>query len=224
MGPSRRTWKWRGFFQLLRPAYGQGDQRRASQPEKPGVRVFDDPAQLFQDQPWLEFQRGGQGVRDLQQRGLLARAGFHTLVEALIGLDVPADVPDDAQEARPVLIGECRPAPLGVKRRAVPAYVQHPCVEGGAGSKRPEVAPEYILADGVDECRREQSDEFFAGAAVHRAGRRVGLDHAAGFQIGDDQPVDGVVEDAAIMTFFFFKRRVLPARVQEGFLLPSPIA
>ena len=125
LGTLQMDLEGRGLFQLLRPVYGQGSQGRVSQPKKPGVRVFDDPPQLVQDQPWLEFQRGGQDVRDLQQRGLLACAGFDTLVEALFRLDALADIPNDAQQTRPVLIGECRPAPLGVKRGAVPAYVQH---------------------------------------------------------------------------------------------------
>jgi hypothetical protein len=39
-----------------------------------------------------------------------------TLVEALFCLDALADIPDDAQQARLALPGECRPAPLGMKR------------------------------------------------------------------------------------------------------------
>ena len=68
--------------------------------EKPGVGVFDDPPQLIQDQTWLEFQCGGQGVRDLQQRGLFMRADFDPLVEVFFRLDALADIPDDAQKAR----------------------------------------------------------------------------------------------------------------------------
>ena len=52
----------------------------------------------------------------------------------------------DAQPARPVLMGECRPVQVGVKRRTVPAYVQPSRVEAGADSKRPDVVPEYFLA------------------------------------------------------------------------------
>ncbi len=86
-------------------------------------------AQLFQDQARLEFQCGGQGVRDLQQGGLLACAGFHALVQLLFRPDPLAHIPDHAQQARPVLVSECRPAPFGVKRAAIPAYVQHVGVE-----------------------------------------------------------------------------------------------
>ena len=59
------------------------------------------------------------------------------LVEALFRLDALADIPDDAQQARLVPKGKCRPAPLGVKRAAIPAYVQYARVKQAAGSKRP---------------------------------------------------------------------------------------
>lgn len=151
-------------------------------------------------------------------------AGFDTLVEVLFRTNPPADVLDDTQDARPVLIGEFRPAPLGVKRRSIRSYVKHPRVECGAGSKYPYVFLEYVLAARVDECRWEQSDEFCAAVAVHRAGGRIGLNHTASFQIADDQPIVAGIEDASILTFFFFGRRAVPAFVHEGFLLLRPMA
>ena len=104
LGPLQTDLEGRGLFEELRPAHRQGSQRRVGQPEERRVLVFDDSPQLLQDQIRLEFKRGGQGVRDLQQRGLLAGAGFDALVKALLLLDAPADVPDDAQQARPTLV------------------------------------------------------------------------------------------------------------------------
>ncbi|MBP1704255.1 MAG: hypothetical protein H6Q38_3362 [Chloroflexi bacterium] len=46
-----------------------------------------------------------------------------------------------------------------------------------------------------------QADEFIVSIAVHRARRRIGLDHKAGLQIMDDQPVTGGFEDALITLF-----------------------
>jgi hypothetical protein len=99
------------------------------------VRVFDDLPQLIQDQPRLEFQCGGQCVRDLQKHSLLTRAGFDPLLEMLFRLDALADVPEHAQQARPVLMGESRSAPLGVKCRTIPELVERQRVEYRAGSK-----------------------------------------------------------------------------------------
>ena len=67
--------------------------------------ILDDLTQLVEDQTWLKFQRGCQGMRDLQQRGLLMGAGFCTLVEVLFGLDPFADVTGNTQQASPSLIG-----------------------------------------------------------------------------------------------------------------------
>lgn len=53
-------------------------------------------------------------MRNLQQRGLLADVGFDTLVEVLFRLDALADILNDTQQARLVLINECRPAPLAL--------------------------------------------------------------------------------------------------------------
>jgi hypothetical protein len=76
------------------------------------------------------------------------RAGFDTLVEMLFRLDAPADIPGDAQQARLTLKSKCRPAPLGVKSRTVPAYVQHACVKQAAGTKRLQRFTEILLAVG----------------------------------------------------------------------------
>ena len=80
-----------------------------------------------------------------------------------------------------------------------------------------------MLVVGVNKCCKLQPDEFFAGVAVHRAGRKVGLDHEAGFQIGNDQPIGGGIEDAVIQTFFFFRQWSPRAFVHDGHLLLSCI-
>jgi hypothetical protein len=74
-------------------------------------------------------------VRDLQQSGLCACASLDRLVEALSCLDALADIPDDAQQARQVLKGECRPMPIGMKRSIVHAYMQQACVKKAAISE-----------------------------------------------------------------------------------------
>ena len=43
--------------------------------------ILDDLAQLFQDFAGLQFQSGGQAVRDFQQGGLLACARLYALVQ-----------------------------------------------------------------------------------------------------------------------------------------------
>ena len=91
--------------------------------------VLDDLSQLIEDQPRLEFQRGCQGMRNFQQRGLLMGAGFGALVKALFQFDPLADISDNSQQAGAALISKHPAAPFGVKRRAIAANMQRPCIE-----------------------------------------------------------------------------------------------
>ena len=105
-----------GLRERLRTAHGLDDQVRVLRHKESGPGEFDDLAKLIEDQSRLEFQGGSQSPGDLQQHGLLAGVGFQPLVKQLFRLNPPVDIPDDAQQAGLILIGEGRPARLGVER------------------------------------------------------------------------------------------------------------
>ena len=52
---------------------------------------------------------------DRQQRILFMGTGIDTPLEILFSLDSFADIPDNTQQAHSALIGECLPAPFGIK-------------------------------------------------------------------------------------------------------------
>lgn len=115
--------------------------------------VLNDLSQLIEDQTRLKFQRGCQGMRDLQQRGLLMGAGFYMLVEVLFFLNPFADITDNTQQGGTALICECRPSPFCMKRGAIPTYVQQPCIEHAVRLKRSDRLTEYVPVIGVYKCR-----------------------------------------------------------------------
>ncbi len=163
-------------------------------------------------------------MRDIQQRRLFSRPGFDLLLEPLLCLEARADVPDGAQDARPAKQSERRPAPLGVKRRAVPTDVLDQRLEHGAGSQLLGEVGESVLAIGMDEGWREKPNECLTGVAVHRARRGVRLDHGSSVQIGEDQSVGGSIEDAAIPLTVLTWREMLQARLHGGAFLQRPVA
>ena len=57
---------------------------------------------------------------------------------------------------------------------------------------------------GMDEAGRVHANEFLAGIAVHGTRRRIGLDHQAGLQINNDQPVTGGFKEVLLESFPFF--------------------
>jgi hypothetical protein len=108
-----------------------------------------------------------------------------------------------------------------MKRGAVPAYVQHLGVNRSTGSKRPKVIPEYISAVGVDVFRRGKPNEFFTGIAVQHASRRVCINNATRFQIDDDQPIGGSIENTKGSTFFFPRQWNFLSIFHENSQLPD---
>ena len=110
----------------------------------------------------------------------------------------PADVADDTQQARPIPIDAARGVKLDGERRAVLAHVNDGCLDGVAGLDRPDPLAETGITVGRQEGARRQADERFRGIAVEGAGRRIGLDHKAGCQILDDQPISNGLKKATI--------------------------
>src|SRR5690242_4758164 len=106
------------------------------------MRVLDDLAQLVEDQPRLEFQGGCQRMGDGEQSRLFAHPGFDLSAQALLCLDAPADIPDDAQQARPATILDHRSAYLDVKRRTIPAYVDDERFEYATRFRSMDLLPE----------------------------------------------------------------------------------
>ena len=108
------------------------------------------------------------------------------------------DVADDTQQARPIPIDAVRGVKLDGERHAVLAHVNDGCLDRVAGLNRPGPLAETGITVGRQEGARRQADERFRGIAVEGAGRRIGLDHKAGFQILDDQPISNGLKKATI--------------------------
>src|SRR6185436_16959992 len=102
--------------------------------------------------------------------------------------------------------------------------MQCSCIEHAVRLKRPDMLIEHMLAVGVYECPQLQPDEFFACVAVHQVCRRIRLDYETRFQINNDQPVVGGIENAAILPFSFFRGWLVRAFVHSGYLWLSSIA
>src|SRR3989304_8688484 len=101
--------------------------------------------------------------------------------------------------------------------------MQCPRIEDAARLKHSDRLTKYILAIGVDACCQLQSDEFCACVAMHHAGRRIRLKHASAFQIDDDQSVVGGIENASILSFFFFLIEGARSHKINGLSLCFPI-
>ncbi len=112
---------------------------------------------------------------DGEQSRLFAHPGFDLFAQVFFRLDALADIPDDAQQARPAPIIDHRSADFDVKRRAIPAHMDDERFEHAARFSRPDLLLEQGMAFRKHEDRRVQPYEFLAGVAVHLTRGRVGF-------------------------------------------------
>jgi hypothetical protein len=122
-------------------------------------------------------------------------------------LDPLTHVSDDAQELRAAAIGKYGPVHFYREWRAIAAHVNLSSHECATILNRLDVLGEPVRAVRVNEAVRVQTNEFVASVTVHLASRRIGLDHEAGEQIMDGDPVRGGFEDAPMTRFRFISLR-----------------
>jgi hypothetical protein len=93
-----------------------------------------------------------------------------------------------------------------VKRGSILAHLKGARVEPAIRLKCPDRFIEQMLAFGMDNYGKVQSEEFFARVSVHPASRGIGFKHLVRLQLVDDQAIAGGIENAAILPFFVFRR------------------
>jgi hypothetical protein len=97
--------------------------------------------------------------------------------------------------------------------------MQGACIEPAARLECAGIFIEYLMAVGVYEGCQRQPDELFARIAVHRTRRRVRLHDKPPFQVADDQPVIGSVENTSILPVTCFRWGSVRAFLHTGCLL-----